>query len=89
MNQEPPNNSGAQIIGKIFTAVIVTIIAAVFVLILWWWFTPPQGVVEADEGFKKAKVKLTQKNCALGRLKKFQKSSARIRIHLIQKFQYI
>jgi hypothetical protein len=56
MNQEPPNKSGAQIIFKIFAAVIVTIIAAVFALILWWWFTPPKAVVEADEGFNRAKV---------------------------------
>ncbi|HXE42527.1 MAG TPA: hypothetical protein VN516_05845 [Candidatus Baltobacteraceae bacterium] len=55
MNQASPNNSGAQIIVKIFAAAMVIVIAAVFALILWWWFTPPQIVVEADAGFKKAK----------------------------------
>ncbi len=29
--------------------------AAVFSLILWWWFTPPDIVVKADAGFKRAK----------------------------------
>jgi hypothetical protein len=55
MNQETPNNSGAQIIIKIFAAAIIVIIAAVFSLILWLWFTTPKIVAEADAGFKRAK----------------------------------
>jgi hypothetical protein len=55
VNQEPPNNSGAKKIVKIFSAAIIVMIAAVFFLIIWVWITPPKVVVEADAGFKRAK----------------------------------
>ncbi len=55
MNEVPPIVTGVQIVRRTFTVAMITIFAAVFSLVIWWWLTPPQIVVEADAGFKKAK----------------------------------
>jgi hypothetical protein len=82
MSQESPNNSGTQIIIRIFAVTIVAIIVAVSSLILWWWFTSPKVVVEADEGFKKAEATIDPEKLRAWALEEISKQSTNANVFM-------
>jgi hypothetical protein len=56
MSRESPVGSGIQTILIIIAAVFFIIFTAIICLFLYFWFVPPKYLVDADEGFKKAKA---------------------------------
>jgi hypothetical protein len=83
MNNDPPTNFGARKLRKLLLWIIATIfllavILVTFIVGTYVWIFYQAGkeadfvLKVADEGFKKQKLQLIPKNCALGRLKKFQ-----------------
>jgi hypothetical protein len=56
MSRESPIGSGIQTIFTIIAAIFLIIFAAIICLFLYFWFVPPKFLVDADEGFKKAKA---------------------------------